>query len=103
MSVSGVFLLLITFSFGQLWARVLPRREWVAGTRFERLGRYVHFVNPGPFGLKEVILSLTVIHTSITHKYVYSLARRCLSCCIYRCERELGREQLCSAKGESQS
>ncbi|KAG6815817.1 hypothetical protein H0H87_011116, partial [Tephrocybe sp. NHM501043] len=53
MSVSTVFLLLVIYSIGNAWAAFLPRRSWVEGTRFQRLGPVFEFVNPGPFTLKE--------------------------------------------------
>jgi hypothetical protein len=54
MAVSTVFLLLIIYTTGIGWAKLLPRRAWVAGTRFEQLAPVFHFINPGPFSLKEV-------------------------------------------------
>jgi len=52
--ISPVFLLLIVYSFGLFWETFVPKRYLVEGTRFERLGPALHFMNPGPFGLKEV-------------------------------------------------
>lgn len=57
MTVSTVFLLLIIYTTGNGWAKLFPRRNWVIGTRFERLAPVFHFINPGPFSLKEVRLS----------------------------------------------
>ena len=54
MSVSTVFLLLMIYTVGNAWARFFPQRTWVVGTRFERLAPVFHFINPGPFSLKEV-------------------------------------------------
>ena len=54
MSVSTVFLLLLIFTLGNAWAKLLPRRETVQGTRFEFLASFVHFINPGKFNIKEV-------------------------------------------------
>ena len=54
MTVSTVFLLIIIYTFGNMWAKFLPKQSWVENTRFERLGPVLHFFNPGPFGLKEV-------------------------------------------------
>lgn len=54
MTVSTVFLLLITYTAGNAWATFLPTRNAVEGTRFAFLGQALHFVNPGPFSLKEV-------------------------------------------------
>lgn len=53
-TVSRVFLLLIIYAVGNGWAKFFPRRTWVIGTRFDRLGPLFHFINPGPFSLKEV-------------------------------------------------
>jgi hypothetical protein len=54
MTVSTVFLLLLIYSVGNAWAKFLPTREKVVGTRLQFLGPVFAFVNPGPFGLKEV-------------------------------------------------
>jgi hypothetical protein len=56
--VSPVFLLLLVYTFGNLWAILFPRRQWVHGTRFEWLGPVLHFINPGDFKLKEVCTSI---------------------------------------------
>lgn len=54
MSVSTVFLLLLIYSVGVVWAAVIPRASSVEGTRWSGLAPFLHFINPGPFGLKEV-------------------------------------------------
>ena len=54
MTVSTVFLLLIIYTVGNGWAKFFPQRSWVVGTRFEPLAPVFHFINPGPFSLKEV-------------------------------------------------
>ena len=54
MSVSTVFLLLLIYSFGVAWAKYLPRKEWVEGTRCERFAGVIDFINPGEFRIKEV-------------------------------------------------
>lgn len=54
MSVSTVFLLLLIYTVGIVWAKYLPRAEWVEGTRFQRFGPIIHFLNPGEFQIKEV-------------------------------------------------
>lgn len=65
MTVSTVFLLLIIYTTGNAWAKFLPRRSWVADTRFERLAPVFHFINPGPFSLKEVrIFHLPLMKTT---------------------------------------
>lgn len=53
-TVSTVFLLLLVYTFGNIWAKLLPRKELVEGTRLESLAPIIHFINPGNFGLKEV-------------------------------------------------
>jgi hypothetical protein len=53
-AVSSMFLLLIIYSCGLAWAKILPTQSSVEGTRFEGMGSIIHFLNPGPFGLKEV-------------------------------------------------
>ena len=53
---STVFLLLVIYSFGKFWSTFFPKRSLVKGTRFERLGPALHFINPGEFGIKEVRL-----------------------------------------------
>jgi len=53
-AVSTVFLLLIIYTFGNAWAKCLPRRTLVEGTAFEILAPILDFVNPGAFTLKEV-------------------------------------------------
>ena len=55
-AVSAVFLLLLVFSTGLAWSKILPRRESVEGTRFVKLGPFLEFINPGEFGIKEVSL-----------------------------------------------
>jgi hypothetical protein len=54
MTVSTVFLLLLTYTIGNAWAKFLPTRAQVEGTRLSFLGRIIAVVNPGPFTLKEV-------------------------------------------------
>lgn len=54
MTVSTVFLLLFTYTVGNAWAKFLPTKASVTGTRLEFLGPVIGFVNPGEFSLKEV-------------------------------------------------
>ena len=54
MSVSTVFLLLIIYTVGIVWAKYLPQASWVEGTRFAGLAPTLHFINPGEFRIKEV-------------------------------------------------
>ncbi|KAI9508126.1 OPT oligopeptide transporter protein-domain-containing protein [Russula earlei] len=62
-SVSPLFLLLVTYTFGVLWSALLPSRSHVEGTRFEWLGPTLHFINPGKFLLKEHVTA-TIIASS---------------------------------------
>ena len=67
MSVSTVFLLLLIYTVGIVWAKYLPRAEWVEGTRFAHLAPILHFVNPGEFRLKEARYSgSSFSHSSLT-------------------------------------
>jgi hypothetical protein len=54
MTVSTIFLLLLIYTTGNVWATVLPRRSWAVGTRYEFLAPVLEFINPGQFSLKEV-------------------------------------------------
>ena len=56
-----MFLLLIIYSLGIFWSKFLPDHSLVEGTRFERLGPVLDFVNPGVFRLKEVGLSFSYL------------------------------------------
>ena len=54
-SVSTVFLLLLIYTAGNVWARFFPARSWVVGTRLEWLAPVFDFINPGSkFSIKEV-------------------------------------------------
>ncbi|KAF8888579.1 oligopeptide transporter [Infundibulicybe gibba] len=64
MVVSTVFLLLLTYSVGNAWAKFLPRRAWVVGTRFEFLASTLQFINPGEFSLKEHVVASLVASTA---------------------------------------
>ena len=96
MGVSTVFLLLLIYSAGNAWAKVIPRRETVIGTRLEGLAGFFHFLNPGPFGIKEVRSS------TISYKpwSLMSVARHCFSCRINRGWRKLCRTELCGPEGK---
>ncbi|VDB91635.1 unnamed protein product [Peniophora sp. CBMAI 1063] len=63
-SISGVFSLLVVYSFGQAWAKFVPQRSWVQGTRFEYLGPVLHILNPGPFGIKEHVCATIMANTA---------------------------------------
>ncbi|KAF5311075.1 hypothetical protein D9619_007886 [Psilocybe cf. subviscida] len=64
MTVSTVFLLLLIYTFGNFWARFLPKSNWVKGGRFERFAPLFHFINPGPFTLKEHVVASLVASTA---------------------------------------
>ncbi|KAF8656479.1 hypothetical protein AX16_002530 [Volvariella volvacea WC 439] len=64
MSVSTVFLLLLIYTAGNAWAKFLPRRSWVEGTRFEFFARAIDIINPGDFGLKEHVVASLVASTA---------------------------------------
>lgn len=63
-SVSTVFLLLLIYSVGLAWAKFIPRRSSVEGTRFERLGPILEFFNPGDFKIKEHAIATLVASTA---------------------------------------
>ncbi|KAF9010131.1 oligopeptide transporter [Cyathus striatus] len=63
-TVSTVFLLLIIYSFGNGWAMFMPKRSWVTRTRYESFGRILHFINPGPFTIKEHVIASLVASTA---------------------------------------
>ncbi|XP_006463485.1 hypothetical protein AGABI2DRAFT_187070 [Agaricus bisporus var. bisporus H97] len=64
MTVSTVFLLLLTYSVGNAWAKILPTRAKVEGTRLSFLGSIIEIVNPGPFTLKEHVVASLVASTA---------------------------------------
>ncbi|RPD55663.1 oligopeptide transporter [Lentinus tigrinus ALCF2SS1-7] len=64
MSVSTVFLLLLIYSVGIAWAKYLPRKELVEGTRFARLAGVIDFINPGEFRIKEHVISSLIASTA---------------------------------------
>ena len=57
MSVSTVFLLLIIYTVGIVWAKYVPQASWVEGSRFAGLAPVLRFINPGEFRIKEVSAS----------------------------------------------
>lgn len=69
-TISGTFLAIIIYVLGTAWASVLPTRKSLSSRFGEgRLPAWllstVHFVNPGPFGLKEhAIASITASSAS---------------------------------------
>ncbi|TFK71693.1 oligopeptide transporter [Pluteus cervinus] len=63
-TVSNVFLMLLLYTSGNLWAKFLPRRTWVEGTRLHFLGGIVDFINPGDFGLKEHVIATLLASTA---------------------------------------
>ncbi|KAI9447706.1 oligopeptide transporter [Lactarius indigo] len=58
--ISTLFLLLVIYLLGKFWSTFFPRPSWVEGTRFERLGPTLHFINPGEFRLKEHVTATIV-------------------------------------------
>ncbi|KAF9225684.1 OPT superfamily oligopeptide transporter [Gyrodon lividus] len=62
--VSTVFLLLLIYNVGIAWAKFIPQRSWVEGTRFERLAPVFEFINPGEFKIKEHVISSLVASTA---------------------------------------
>ncbi|TFK71695.1 oligopeptide transporter [Pluteus cervinus] len=62
--VSNVFLLLLVYTAGNIWAKVLPRRSLTDGTRFEWLSGLIHFINPGDFRMKEHVIASLVSSTA---------------------------------------
>ncbi|KAK7022840.1 hypothetical protein VNI00_016921 [Paramarasmius palmivorus] len=63
-SVSTVFLLLVTYTLGEALANLLPRRASVQGTKLHFLGPVLHFLNPGPFRLKEHVVATIISSTA---------------------------------------
>ncbi|KAA1466657.1 OPT superfamily oligopeptide transporter [Dentipellis sp. KUC8613] len=63
-TISTVFLLLIIYTFGVFWATFFPKRSWVEGTRFARLGPLFEFINHGEFKLKEHVVSSIIASTA---------------------------------------
>ncbi|PIL26670.1 transporter [Ganoderma sinense ZZ0214-1] len=64
MTVSTVFLLLIIYTVGIVWAKYLPQASWVEGTRFAGLAPALHFINPGEFRIKEHVIASLVASTA---------------------------------------
>ncbi|KAF9269597.1 oligopeptide transporter [Marasmius fiardii PR-910] len=62
--VSTVFLLLVTYTFGEIMANFLPRRSTVEGSRLQFLGPVLHVINPGPFRLKEHVVATLIASTA---------------------------------------
>ncbi|KAH7098866.1 peptide transporter MTD1 [Auriculariales sp. MPI-PUGE-AT-0066] len=60
-SVSSIFLLLVIYTAGRFWER-LPTRETFA--RVPALARIAHWVNPGPFGMKEHAVATFIASTA---------------------------------------
>ncbi|KAF8882526.1 oligopeptide transporter [Gymnopilus junonius] len=56
MTVSTVFLLLLIYTIGNAWAKFVPQRSWTGG--------FFHFINPGPFSLKEHVVASLVASTA---------------------------------------
>jgi hypothetical protein len=58
--------MLVVWTFGQLWAAVIPNGDRFKGTRLARLAPILNFVNPGPFRIKEHVVS-TIIATTASY------------------------------------
>jgi hypothetical protein len=58
--------MLVVWTFGQLWAAVIPNGARLEGTRLARLASVLHFINPGPFRIKEHVVS-TIIATTASY------------------------------------
>ncbi len=85
MTVSTVFLLLLIYSVGTAWAAFLPHESSVKGTRFSPLAPIIRFINPGPFGLKEVSLISPVALRELSPSHTTNvLARRRIPGCVHR-------------------
>ena len=100
MTVSTVFLLLIIYTVGTAWAKFLPRRETVRGTRFDSLGSVFHLLNPGDFGIKEVSYYYT--SSPVRSRCLLLKACRCVNCRIYRFWWQLSRHELRSSASKSE-
>ena len=56
-TISSIFLLLFVYTIGKAWARFLPTGDTFENNpRWAWLASTARFINPGPFGLKEVCL-----------------------------------------------
>lgn len=66
MPISTVFLLLVIYAAGTAWATLVPSQSRVEGTRFAKLGPFIEFLNPRPFGMKEVRCTHCVRCTTLT-------------------------------------
>lgn len=65
--MSSVFIILVSYVLGQVWARSLPTRA--TAERFPRLkalGPLFHIMNPGPLTLKEHAVS-SIVATSASN------------------------------------
>ncbi|THH14179.1 hypothetical protein EW146_g6118 [Bondarzewia mesenterica] len=63
-AISSVFLLLVIYSVGIFWSTFFPKRSWVEGGRFAKLGPVFDVINPGEFKIKEHVLSTIVASTA---------------------------------------
>lgn len=81
MSISGTFIVLIAYFLGNAWAYVLPRGDhqeakWRQGTgsdgRLPRWIRFLQFLNPGPWNIKEhAICAITATSASNAAASIY--------------------------------
>ncbi|KZZ94182.1 OPT oligopeptide transporter [Moelleriella libera RCEF 2490] len=80
-SISGTFIVLIAYFLGNAWAYVLPRGDhqeakWRQGTgsdgRLPRWIRFLQFLNPGPWNIKEhAICAITATSASNAAASIY--------------------------------
>ncbi|KAF9519304.1 hypothetical protein BS47DRAFT_1370739 [Hydnum rufescens UP504] len=63
-TVSGIFLMLILYTFGNVWAVLLPQRHIFEARGWVRAAKAAHFVNPGAFGLKEHVVATIIASTA---------------------------------------
>ncbi|EGO04039.1 hypothetical protein SERLA73DRAFT_102396 [Serpula lacrymans var. lacrymans S7.3] len=64
LTISPVFLLVLVYSVGLAWAKILPRRSTVQNTRLAWLASTFDFINPGDFKIKEHVVSALVASTA---------------------------------------
>ncbi|CAE6344031.1 Oligopeptide transporter 5 Short=AtOPT5 [Rhizoctonia solani AG-1 IB] len=62
-SVSGIFLLLLVYTFGKAWEKLLPKPEYFEN-RAPRLVPIFRVINPGPYGLKEHVVATLIATTA---------------------------------------
>ncbi|KAF8588166.1 OPT superfamily oligopeptide transporter [Ramaria rubella] len=64
-TISAIFLLLFVFTIGKAWARFLPgKKTFESHPKLAWLAPIAHFINPGPFGLKEHVVATLLCTTA---------------------------------------